>query len=113
MEELAMVGIKDLVDSGLQEVPSIYVRPLHERPLLPWYDDLPARVVQIPVFDLSRLLSTTSAAAVDDDGGDVDPTMARSLVLQQIADACREWGFFQVFRTCLPPTFNLDNLPCL
>jgi hypothetical protein len=101
----AMAGIKDLVDLGLQEVPSIYVRPLHERPLA-LDPHLPAQqLAQLPVIDLSPLLPPQDADYADGDGdgdgdGGVDPTLARSLVIQQIADACRDWGFFQVLRSC-------------
>ena len=86
MEKL-IVGIKELVDDGLREVPPIYVRPPNDRPTVDnSIDDtnLPSQV-QIPIIDISPLL----AGAIGDD-------LIAHPVIQQIAHACKEWGFFQV-----------------
>ena len=86
MEEV-IVGIKELVDGGLREVPPIYVRPPSDRPTgynSIDYTNLPSQV-QIPIIDISSLLP----------GATHDEPNAHS-VIQQIAYACKEWGFFQV-----------------
>ena len=86
MEKL-IVGIKELVDDGLREVPPIYVRPPNDRPTgYNSVDDtnLPSQV-QMPIIDISSLLL----------GATEDDPIAQP-VIQQIAHACKEWGFFQV-----------------
>ena len=86
-EEGVIVGIKELVDQGLQEVPPIYVRPPNDRPTGYTsidYTNLPSQV-QIPIIDISPLLP----------GATQDDPIAHS-VIQEIAYACKEWGFFQV-----------------
>lgn len=70
-----VVGIKELVDSGLSYVPPSYVRPPAERPCLSEV----CYTAELPIIDLAQLFGH-----------------GRLEVLRAIADACQNWGFFQV-----------------
>lgn len=71
------------VISGIQfsSLPSSYIRPESQRP------------------KLSEVVECDNVPIVDLGCGD------RSLIIKQIGDACREYGFFQV--TSLPPAYML------
>ncbi|KAJ4971847.1 hypothetical protein NE237_004946 [Protea cynaroides] len=73
-----IVRVQSLSETGVSEVPDRYIKPPSERPSLE-----PQPVVEetnIPLIDLGDLL-------VGDD---------HSTILNQISEACRDWGFFQV-----------------
>lgn len=65
--------VQVLAEQGLLEIPNSYIRPLEERPTI--HEAPPLR--DIPVIDLSEGTSNVSA---------------------EVGQACREWGFFQVYR---------------
>ncbi|KAK9283645.1 hypothetical protein L1049_011895 [Liquidambar formosana] len=72
-----IIRVQSLSDSGLPEIPDRYVKPPTERPVtIPDSND-----VNIPLIDLGGMLG-------DDN--------TRAATLDQISDACRNWGFFQV-----------------
>lgn len=76
-----IVRVQSLSESGAAVIPDRYIKPSMERP-----EALPLRPqdttpMNIPVIDL---------------GGLFDEEVKRSTVSEQINEACREWGFFQV-----------------
>eukprot|EP01018_Ginkgo_biloba_P022402 Gb_25256 [translate_table: standard] len=76
-------GVKGLVDSGIQQVPNIFIQPEHRRPQpsLPFID-----AQQIPMVDLQG----------------IHEGHCRPHIVQQIAHACKTWGFFQVVNHAVP-----------
>ncbi|MCO5547667.1 hypothetical protein L7F22_001118 [Adiantum nelumboides] len=81
-----VVGMKELVDAGLHAVPSLYLRPPHERPASSLINSSSQPLLQyrIPIIDISALCSDSGS------------TSARAQVIEEIGHACEEWGFFQV-----------------
>ncbi|KAI3988878.1 hypothetical protein MKX01_016449 [Papaver californicum] len=72
-----IIRVQSLADSGSTVVPDRYIKPPSQRPSSTADD-----THQIPLIDLSYLES--------------DDNNIRSSTLNQIYEACTEWGFFQV-----------------
>ncbi|EPS73009.1 hypothetical protein M569_01743, partial [Genlisea aurea] len=68
-------GVKNLYDNGIPSVPDKYVFPAGDRPCF----TPAAGTVQLPIVDLSELQGPN-----------------RDSVLPSLADACRNYGFFQL-----------------
>lgn len=73
---LLVPSVQELAKQGITKVPERYVRP-NEDPCVE-YDT--TSLPQVPVIDLSKLLSEDDAAE-----------------LEKLDHACKEWGFFQVW----------------
>ncbi|RYR16065.1 hypothetical protein Ahy_B04g073045 isoform I [Arachis hypogaea] len=92
-----VVRVQALAESGLSSIPSRYVKPRSQRPtntntnttsmaypqVSQTEDDHSDVNMNIPVIDLQSLSSGEDIAL-------------REETLQRVAEACREWGFFQV-----------------
>ncbi|KAJ4979472.1 hypothetical protein NE237_010252 [Protea cynaroides] len=80
-----IVRVQSLSESGVSVIPDRYVKPPSERPN-PIISDQPLEVEEanIPLIDLQDLLI----------GEDIDH--GSTIILNQISEACRDWGFFQV-----------------
>ncbi|MCE3052038.1 hypothetical protein HAX54_051444 [Datura stramonium] len=76
-------GVKALVDSGIVEIPRIFIRPPHELT-----DELNQgkSTLQVPVVDLSGI-------EVEDQ---------RKKVVDEIREASEKWGFFQLINHGVP-----------
>lgn len=68
-------NVQALSESGA-DVPENFIRNLEERATITPFDDFGEN---IPVIDLGKLENASG----------------RAEILQQIADACENWGFFQ------------------
>jgi len=93
-----VVRVQALAESGLSSIPSRYIRPLSQRPsnTLSSTPHQPSQThhehvhdqisglqhANIPVIDLEQLLSENESV--------------RKEGLKKMAEACSEWGFFQV-----------------
>jgi len=73
-------GIKGLVDSGLLEVPKLYIQPINER-----INKLDTKPCDMPPIDLSKLNGIEHDKVVD-----------------EIVRAAETFGFFQVLNHCVP-----------
>lgn len=71
-------GVRHLCDSGITRVPRNYILPVPDRPGKERCTG-GSRKLKLPVIDLSRLR-----------------TSDRAEVLRTLANACEEYGFFQV-----------------
>jgi hypothetical protein len=73
--------VQCIAESGIQCLPSRYIRPDDEKPI-------GHRVVEeeIPIIDLSGLCDER-----------------RRKTMEEISNACREWGFFQVINHGISP----------
>lgn len=69
--------VQCLAESGISELPPRYVRPENERPIINYPQE--NGPVNIPVVDLRGLENEN-----------------RQETMEQISDACKNWGFFQV-----------------
>ncbi|XP_058730324.1 jasmonate-induced oxygenase 2-like [Vicia villosa] len=78
-----IVRVQSLAESGLNSIPSCYIKPSSQRPsktnLTPQNDDIN---INIPLIDLEHVSS--------------EDQILRETVLKNVLKACREWGFFQV-----------------
>ncbi|WZZ49152.1 hypothetical protein YC2023_049259 [Brassica napus] len=74
-------GVKHLCDNGLTKVPTKYIWPETDRPIFTKPDKLikPKQNLKLPIIDIAELLGPN-----------------RSHVLRTIAEACENYGFFQV-----------------
>ena len=74
-------GVKHLCDNGLTKVPTKYIWPEPDRPIFTKSDKLtkPKQNLKLPIIDFNELLGPN-----------------RSHVLRTIAEACENYGFFQV-----------------
>lgn len=73
-------GVKQLLENGLHKVPKKYILPASDRPATNTEDPNVAKQnLQLPIIDFSDLLGP-----------------CRPQVLQSIANACEQYGFFQV-----------------
>uniref|UniRef100_A0A0D6QX89 Fe2OG dioxygenase domain-containing protein n=1 Tax=Araucaria cunninghamii TaxID=56994 RepID=A0A0D6QX89_ARACU len=79
-EAEALTSLKNLVDTGLTEVPEAYIRAENERPTA-----TPIYTENIPVIDLQGLHGPN-----------------RPHTVKAISNACQEWGFFQVINHGVP-----------
>ncbi|RYR16062.1 hypothetical protein Ahy_B04g073045 isoform C [Arachis hypogaea] len=77
-----VVRVQALAESGLSSIPSRYVKPRSQRPTNTNTNTTDVNM-NIPVIDLQSLSSGEDIAL-------------REETLQRVAEACREWGFFQV-----------------
>ncbi|MCD7453648.1 hypothetical protein HAX54_021744 [Datura stramonium] len=84
------VGIKGLVDSGIVEIPKIFIRPPHE---LAEELNMCKSTLQIPVVDLSGI-------EVED---------RRKKIVDEIREASETWGFFQLINHGVPSSV-LDGI---
>ncbi|XP_055812699.1 1-aminocyclopropane-1-carboxylate oxidase homolog 1-like [Solanum dulcamara] len=76
-------GVKGLVDSGIVEIPRIFVRPPHE---LAEELTMSKSTLQVPVVDLCGI-------EVED---------GRKKIVDEIREACEKWGFFQLINHGVP-----------
>ncbi|KAK6781018.1 hypothetical protein RDI58_023202 [Solanum bulbocastanum] len=76
-------GVKGLVDSGIVEIPRIFIRPSHE---LAEELTMCKSTLQVPVVDLSGI-------EVEDE---------RKKIVNEIRDASEKWGFFQLINHGVP-----------
>ncbi|KAG5588116.1 hypothetical protein H5410_048550 [Solanum commersonii] len=79
----AKAGVKGLVDSGIVEIPRIFIRPPHE---LSEELNMCKSTLQVPVVDLSGI-------HVED---------GRKKIVEEIREASEKWGFFQVINHGVP-----------
>ncbi|CAA2987353.1 1-aminocyclopropane-1-carboxylate oxidase homolog 1-like [Olea europaea subsp. europaea] len=70
-------GVKGLVDSGLQKIPQIFVRPAEE---LAKDLNYKRAQIEVPVIDL----------------GDLEKTHRHKQIVEEVRIASETWGFFQV-----------------
>lgn len=77
MDHQLLKGVHAMVEAGIEKVPACYVRPADELSDDPAHA---ARIGAVPVIDLSGL-------------HDHD---RRASIVAQVAQACRDWGFFQL-----------------
>lgn len=77
-------GIKGLVDAGVTKIPRIFIHPKSN---LPAESGSPVSLLGIPLIDL--------------DGVDNKGTL-RAQIIDQVRDACENWGFFQVVNHEIP-----------
>lgn len=73
-------GVKGLVDSGLSQVPKLYIQPLNER-----INKVDSKPCDMPPIDLSKLNGPEHEKVVD-----------------EIVRAAETLGFFQVVNHCVP-----------
>ncbi|KAL6998428.1 hypothetical protein U1Q18_008554 [Sarracenia purpurea var. burkii] len=77
-----VVRVQSLSDSGILVIPEQYIKPPSDRPSSESSSSAADTTVDIPVIDLSDLIS--------------DDPSRRDATMSLVAAACREWGFFQV-----------------
>ncbi|XP_073285006.1 1-aminocyclopropane-1-carboxylate oxidase homolog 1-like [Primulina huaijiensis] len=77
-------GVKGLLDSGIQKIPRIFIRPYEE--LLQESSTYKRANVQVPVIDLSEIRNPDR----------------RKLVVEEARIASVTWGFFQVINHGIP-----------
>ncbi|ESW13222.1 hypothetical protein PHAVU_008G178100 [Phaseolus vulgaris] len=82
-----MVSVKELVESNcMRLVPSNYIS------LKSPEDSMLYETENIPTIDFSQLTSSNP--------------IERSKAIQQLGDACRDWGFFMLINHCVPETLR-------
>ena len=73
-------GVKQLLENGIHTVPKRYILPASDRPTTSTEDPNVAKEnFQLPIIDFSDLIGPN-----------------RPQVLQSLANACEQYGFFQV-----------------
>ncbi|XP_059298718.1 jasmonate-induced oxygenase 2-like [Lycium ferocissimum] len=84
-----IVRVQSLSDSGISTIPNKYIKPPIERPSLSnsFNND-----INIPTIDFLGLFTS--------DGNNY---ANKSIIYEQISEACRNWGFFQVVNHGVPP----------
>ncbi|XP_074291048.1 1-aminocyclopropane-1-carboxylate oxidase homolog 1-like [Silene latifolia] len=83
-------GTKGLVDSGIDTLPKIFIRPLDE---VSGNCSIHAANLQVPMIDLSGLEKDEN----------------RKRIVEEIRDASEKWGFFQVINHGIPLDV-MDNM---
>lgn len=76
---LLVPSVQELSKQNLRTVPQRYIQPHHDQHMLLISQE--AHSLEIPVIDMHNLLSAES----------------KSLELEKLHLACKDWGFFQVF----------------
>lgn len=80
-----IVRVQSLAESGLNSIPSCYIKPLSQRPtktnFTPQNDHIDINI-NIPLIDFEHISG--------------EDQVLRETVLKNLSEACREWGFFQV-----------------
>ncbi|XP_015167347.1 1-aminocyclopropane-1-carboxylate oxidase homolog [Solanum tuberosum] len=76
-------GVKGLLDSGIVEIPRLFIRPPHE---LADELNMCKSTLQVPVVDLSGI-------EVED---------RRKKIVDEIREAYEKWGFFQLINHRIP-----------
>lgn len=84
-------GVKQLVDNGIETVPKKYILPPSERPDInnSEHPNVAKQNLQLPIIDFSDLFGPN-----------------RPQVLQSLANACEQYGFFQVNNQNLYSTYT-------
>ncbi|XP_043714538.1 jasmonate-induced oxygenase 1-like [Telopea speciosissima] len=80
-----IVRVQSLSETGLFTIPDRYVKPPSERPSILASEP---QQVNIPLIDLGNLLAGCGGDQIDHDNS--------ATIMNQISEACREWGFLQV-----------------
>lgn len=88
-----IVRVQSLSDSGIYKIPDRYVKPPTERPISLGRSSLQTDV-NIPIIDLQELFNDIESRRFSG---------LTSSVVEQISEACRNWGFFQVVNHGVPP----------
>ncbi|KAF3619849.1 putative phosphoinositide phospholipase C 6-like [Capsicum annuum] len=84
-----LVRVQSLSESGISTIPNKYVKPPNERPSLSKIND-----VNIPTIDLEGLFSSGDGHEGINNYGHI---------YEEISEACRNWGFFQVVNHGVSP----------
>ncbi|KAK2988875.1 hypothetical protein RJ640_021815, partial [Escallonia rubra] len=87
----ARIGVKGLSDSGITTIPRIFIHPPENLPA----SKSPSSYDGIPVIDLS---------------GINDAVHGRPQIVQQVKEAAKEWGFFQLINHGVPLTEINDTI---
>ncbi|KAF7848610.1 hypothetical protein BT93_L1802 [Corymbia citriodora subsp. variegata] len=77
---LLVPSVQELAEETITEVPPRYVRSDQDHPVI--HDDLGTSLLQVPVIDLNKLLSSNDNSLESE--------------LENLHVACRDWGFFQL-----------------
>lgn len=92
-----IVRVQTLSESGICAIPERYVKPPPERPTTSLIDDV--EDANIPIIDLECLNEYNNYQdCKNNNHGD-----KKTLILGQISEACREWGFFQIVNHGVSP----------
>ncbi|GLT31479.1 hypothetical protein SLA2020_062120 [Shorea laevis] len=83
-----IVRVQSLSESGLHTIPDRYIKPPHDRPSLTIFDSTVAEA-NIPIIDLAGLFS--------------DDKVLHARIQDEIFNAARHWGFFQVLNHGVMP----------
>ncbi|KAL7137485.1 hypothetical protein ABFS83_10G095600 [Erythranthe nasuta] len=79
LETMYQKGVKNMYDNGIEHVPVKYILPAAERPNANANNAVPEVNLELPVIDLAELKGPN-----------------RSRVLESLAYACQNFGFFQL-----------------
>ncbi|GLT89191.1 hypothetical protein SLE2022_071860 [Rubroshorea leprosula] len=83
-----IVRVQSLSESSLHTIPNRYIKPPHDRPSLTIFDSTVAEA-NIPIIDLAGLFS--------------DDKVLHARIQDEIFNAARHWGFFQVLNHGVRP----------
>lgn len=88
-----IVRVQSLSESGCPVIPSRYIKPPPDRPTS---SAVASAALNIPIIDVH-------AFSLDQDHS------LRRTILNQVSDACRNWGFFQIINHGIRPEL-LDDI---